>query len=1141
MLNNFIYAQTKDLFLNALNAGNVLDEAIVFIADTKEIWNHGTYFGGTSDPGIDPEVLSGIETAIATLQSDKADKSELANYAKKNELPSLDGYLTKTVADGLYATIAQYNTLNQTVGNIQTELSNKLTSADLEGYAKTADVPTKISDLTDDSDFITNTEATATYAPKSLVETVSNQATTISTLATKSELSTGLAGKLDNSAASGFVPTTRKVNGVALDKDITITATDPNAATKTELNNLSTNLANNYVTNGTLSTELNKKQGVINDLATIRSGAAAGATALQAADLDEINESISDIETALNNKAESSALSNYATTEALTNGLSGKQATLVSGTNIKTIEGQSILGSGDIQITAAQVGAYTTGEIDTKVAGLNGSISSVSTQATTNKNAIDTLNGTESTTGSVKAIAKSYADAAEADAKSYADGVTTNLNNQIQKHNDDVTAINNKFNNYATTAALTGVSNRVTAIEGLIATDSDAVIDKWDEVVTFLDGIGTDYDLETLLAAKANSATVSALETRVTNLTTNNIAEGNNLYFTNARAVSALSNTLASYVPTSRTINGKNLTSNITLSASDVGAASTSELNTTNTNLANLTSTVNTKVDKVSGKGLSTNDFTTALKNKLDALPTTFAPTNAEANVQADWNVTDSTSDAFIKNKPTIPTIPSLSGGASAYSHNHGASGSFSGNSNTTSDPTYKTTSGDQNTSVASSDHTHAVSGTTSGASAYSHSHGASGSFSGNSNTTSAPADASTTNDKKVSVGSSGHTHSFSGATTSSSGKSHSHSFTPAGSVSSSFSGTAGTTGNNSASTSVATAAHTHSVTGTVASGGASHTHSFTPAGSVSSSFTGSAVTSGGPSSNTTSVATAAHTHSVSGTVASGGASHTHTVNGTTASGGASHTHTYDKLTVSYNAEGGIMFLDYTSTASGSTTASHTHTMNFASAATTASHTHTFSSGSASATADNTTNRVSVPNTSHTHSVTAAGSISSSFSGTAGTTGATTASHTHTFSSGSASATADNTTNRVSVAAHTHTHSFTPAGSVSSSFSGTAGTTGSTGTDHTHTVGATTGGPSATTEVASTAHKHTVTPSGSVSVTVNNGGVDHTHTWSDTSDGPSKTASVASTIHRHTVTPTGSISVTVNNGGVDHTHTISPK
>ena len=46
MLNNFIYAETKDLFLTQLNAGNILDEAIVFIEDTKEIWNRGHYFGG---------------------------------------------------------------------------------------------------------------------------------------------------------------------------------------------------------------------------------------------------------------------------------------------------------------------------------------------------------------------------------------------------------------------------------------------------------------------------------------------------------------------------------------------------------------------------------------------------------------------------------------------------------------------------------------------------------------------------------------------------------------------------------------------------------------------------------------------------------------------------------------------------------------------------------------------------------------------------------------------------------------------------------------------------------------------------------------------------------------------------------------
>lgn len=63
------------------------------------------------------------------------------------------------------------------------------------------------------------------------------------------------------------------------------------------------------------------------------------------------------------------------------------------------------------------------------------------------------------------------------------------------------------------------------------------------------------------------------------------------------------------------------------------------------------TTTVENKVDKVSGKGLSTNDYTTYEKNKLSGIAT-----GAEVNVQSDWNVTDTESDAYIKNKPTIPT-----------------------------------------------------------------------------------------------------------------------------------------------------------------------------------------------------------------------------------------------------------------------------------------------------------------------------------------------------------------------------------------------------------------------------------------------------------------------------------------------------
>jgi hypothetical protein len=47
------------------------------------------------------------------------------------------------------------------------------------------------------------------------------------------------------------------------------------------------------------------------------------------------------------------------------------------------------------------------------------------------------------------------------------------------------------------------------------------------------------------------------------------------------------------------------------------------------------------------------NNFTTTLKNKLDGIAS-----GAEVNVQANWNETNSSSDAYIQNKPTIPTVP---------------------------------------------------------------------------------------------------------------------------------------------------------------------------------------------------------------------------------------------------------------------------------------------------------------------------------------------------------------------------------------------------------------------------------------------------------------------------------------------------
>ena len=78
-----------------------------------------------------------------------------------------------------------------------------------------------------------------------------------------------------------------------------------------------------------------------------------------------------------------------------------------------------------------------------------------------------------------------------------------------------------------------------------------------------------------------------------------------------------------------------------------------------------ITNALNNKVDKESGKTLTSNDFTNKLKTKLEGIAT-----GAEVNVQADWSKTDSSDDAFIKNKPTLGTAAAknvpASGNASA-------------------------------------------------------------------------------------------------------------------------------------------------------------------------------------------------------------------------------------------------------------------------------------------------------------------------------------------------------------------------------------------------------------------------------------------------------------------------------------------
>ena len=72
------------------------------------------------------------------------------------------------------------------------------------------------------------------------------------------------------------------------------------------------------------------------------------------------------------------------------------------------------------------------------------------------------------------------------------------------------------------------------------------------------------------------------------------------------------------------------------------------------------------------------NNFTDALESKLEGIAA-----GAEVNVQSDWDVTDSSSDAFIKNKPTIPTVNDAT---LTIKRNNESVGTFTANSATNTD-----------------------------------------------------------------------------------------------------------------------------------------------------------------------------------------------------------------------------------------------------------------------------------------------------------------------------------------------------------------------------------------------------------------------------------------------------------------------
>lgn len=167
--------------------------------------------------------------------------------------------------------------------------------------------------------------------------------------------------------------------------------------------------------------------------------------------------------------------------------------------------------------------------------------------------------------------------------------VIGNLTGTATKATSDASG-NNIKTTYATKTAL---DNKVDKVTGKGLSTNDFTTTEKNK----LSGIESGAQVNTITGVKGNAE--SSYRTGNVNLTPANIGA----------------------VPTSRTVNGHALSANVTVTASDVGLGNVNNTSDLNKPISTATQTaLDTKVDKVTGKGLSTNDFTDALLTKLNGI-----------------------------------------------------------------------------------------------------------------------------------------------------------------------------------------------------------------------------------------------------------------------------------------------------------------------------------------------------------------------------------------------------------------------------------------------------------------------------------------------------------------------------------------
>lgn len=330
---------------------------------------------------------STVEDAIKNIKPDLSDyvkSEELEGYAKTSDIPSLEGYAKTEDIPSLdgYAKTTDIPSLD---GYVQ---SSQL--PDFNEFAKTSDIPSTEGLATEDfvtsqgylteipSEYITNTELNSKgYATKTELNSLDfdNINNTPFTNDENGELNIvdeqgNIGMKLDGEClyvkdvVAGEHTLSEKVDKTYVDEAIA-QIVDGAPETLDILNELSAALKDNADIVDVLNQSISSKQDVIPDLETIKQGAAKGATALQSY-TEQYKGTVTGVKINGATKNPSNGVVDLGTVITSHQDISGKQDKLVSGNNIKTINGTSILGEGDLSIQSTNIVTLNIGSLNTE-------------------------------------------------------------------------------------------------------------------------------------------------------------------------------------------------------------------------------------------------------------------------------------------------------------------------------------------------------------------------------------------------------------------------------------------------------------------------------------------------------------------------------------------------------------------------------------------------------------------------------------------------------------------------------------------------------------------------------------------------------------------------------------------------------